>query len=143
MGASAGLTLRNVGGFGIPGGRRRNAAAIDDCTSCAAASSARSSTNWRVMLVDPRALVEVIESRPGMVENCRSRGVATEAAIVSGLAPGSPAFTWIVGKSTLGRSLTGSDRYPATPNATKPDITSVVITGRRIKVSVIFIGVEP
>ena len=47
---------------------------------------------------------------PGMVENCRSSGVATADAMVSGLAPGRPADTEIVGKSTSGRSLTGSAR---------------------------------
>ncbi len=45
-----------------------------------------------------------------MVENCFSSGVATAAAIVSGLAPGRLALTLIVGKSTFGRSLTGSRR---------------------------------
>ena len=40
------------------------------------------------MLVVPCMLVEVIESRPAMVENCRSNGVAIDDAIVSGLAPG-------------------------------------------------------
>jgi hypothetical protein len=45
-----------------------------------------------------------------MVENCFSSGVATEEAMVSGLAPGSLADTWMVGKSTLGRSLTGRRR---------------------------------
>ena len=74
-----------------------------------------------------------------MVENWRSSGVATDAAMVSGLAPGRLAFTWMVGKSTFGRSLTGSARYPATPNSTMPSMTSVVITGRRIKISVMFI----
>src|SRR5689334_9042133 len=101
-----------------------------DCTSCAAASRERSSENWSVMLVDPRELDDVMESRPGMVENWRSSGVATEAAIVSGLAPGRPAFTWMVGKSTLGRSLTGRARYPATPKITNADMTKVVMTGR-------------
>ena len=38
-----------------------------------------------------------IESTPAMVENCFSSGVATEEAIVSGLAPGRFAETWIVG----------------------------------------------
>ena len=52
-------------------------------------------------------LVEVIESRPAMVENCFSSGVATDDAIVSGLAPGREALTTIVGKSTLGRLFTG------------------------------------
>ena len=62
------------------------------------------------MLVWPCKLVEVIWSRPAMVENCRSSGVATDDAIVSGLAPGNEALTTRVGKSTLGRSLTGSIR---------------------------------
>jgi hypothetical protein len=60
------------------------------------------------MVVWPRVLDDVIESRPAMVVNDRSSGVATAAAIVSGLAPGSAAVTESVGKSTLGRSLTGS-----------------------------------
>ena len=47
---------------------------------------------------------------PAIVENCFSSGVATDEAIVSGLAPGRFALTWIVGKSTVGRSLTGSSR---------------------------------
>ena len=80
------------------------------CTSCAAASRLRLRSNCRVMDVMPSDDDEVIESRPAMVENCRSSGVATDEAIVSGLAPGSDALTWIVGKSTFGRSLTGSCR---------------------------------
>ncbi len=47
---------------------------------------------------------------PAMVENCFSSGVATEEAMVSGLAPGSAADTCSVGKSTLGRSATGRPR---------------------------------
>ncbi len=60
-----------------------------------------------VIWVRPSALDDVIESMPAMVENCRSSGVATADAMVSGLAPGRLAVTWMVGKSTLGRSLTG------------------------------------
>ena len=37
-------------------------------------------------------------------------GVATADAMVSGLAPGNPAVTWMVGKSTLGNCATGSCR---------------------------------
>ena len=55
-------------------------------------------------------MVEVIESMPAMVENCFSSGVATAEAIVSGLAPGRLAVTWIVGKSTFGSAFTGSSR---------------------------------
>ena len=70
----------------------------------------RSRVNWSVIEVLPSRLVEVMESRPEMVENWRSRGVATAVAMVSGLAPGRLALTSIVGKSTFGRSLTGSCR---------------------------------
>ena len=47
---------------------------------------------------------------PAIRPNCRSSGVATEEAIVSGLDPGSEAETWIVGKSTCGNDATGKDR---------------------------------
>ena len=53
------------------------------------------------MLVLPVPLDEVIESRPAMVVNWRSSGLATADAIVSGSAPGRPAPTFSVGKSTL------------------------------------------
>jgi hypothetical protein len=86
-----------------------------------------------VMLVTPSALVDVIESMPAMVVNCFSSGVATAAAMVSGLAPGSWAVTWMVGKSTLGRSFTGSRRYAIRPKSRIAAIKSVVSTGRRMK----------
>ena len=63
-----------------------------------------------LMLVMPCELVEVIESMAAIVDSDFSSGVATEAAIVSALAPGSTACTLIVGKSTVGRSATGSRR---------------------------------
>ena len=50
-----------------------------------------------VICESPCALTEDIESMPEMVENCRSNGVATAEAMVSGLAPGRLAETWIVG----------------------------------------------
>ena len=67
----------------------------------------RPRSNCRVMLVEPRLLAEVISVMPAMRPNCRSRGVATEEAMVSGLAPGRPAETWMVGNSTWGRGDTG------------------------------------
>src|SRR5205807_9363721 len=109
MGESAGFTFWNVGGVGICGGSCPPAAVIAACMSRAAPSRLRLRLNWTVMFVDPSELVDVIESMPAMVENCFSSGVATEDAIVSGLAPGRDALTRIVGKSTLGRSLTGSN----------------------------------
>src|SRR3954470_7898435 len=124
MGWSAGFTFLNVGGVGISGGSCPPAAAIADCTSSAAPSRSRLRLNWMVMLVDPSEFVEFIESMPAIVENCFSNGVATDDAIVSGLAPGKLAFTWMVGKSTFGRSLTGNNRYAKTPKMTMAAITS-------------------
>jgi len=110
MGESAGFTLRKEGGVGMSAGNLRWAAAMADWTSWAAASMSRSRENCRVMVLAPWALVEVMESRPAMVENWPSRGVATAAAMVSGAAPGREAETEMVGKSTLGSSETGSPR---------------------------------
>src|SRR6266566_1204187 len=107
----------------MPGGSWRNVLEIADCTSCAAASMLRDSVNCSVMLVPPSVLDDVMASSPAIVENCFSRGVATAAAIVCGLAPGRPAETVIVGKSTFGRSLTGSNRYAIIPNMRMPKIT--------------------
>ena len=68
-----------------------------------------------------------------MVANCFSSGSATAEAMVSGLAPGRPACTWMVGKSTVGRSLTGNNWYDITPNTVMPSMISVVVIGRRMK----------
>src|SRR6266581_9434507 len=97
----------------------------------------RSSENWMVIEVDPSPLDDVMLSMPAMVENCFSSGVATAAAIVSGLAPGRFAFTWIVGKSTVGRSLTARRVYETAPKNRIPIMTSAVMTGLRINSAVI------
>ena len=68
----------------------------------------RERSNCKVMEVEPSPLVEVIWLRSGIAPNCCSSGVATEEAMVSGLAPGNWALTVMVGKSTLGRAATGS-----------------------------------
>src|SRR5262249_14297818 len=120
----------------MPGGSRGAAAEIAAWTSWAAASMFLSRVKTTVIWVMPRALAEVIESMPAIVENCRSRTVATAEAIVSGLAPGRLAATWMTGKSTFGRSLTGSWRYAMAPKMSKAAMTSVVMTGRRMKRSV-------
>ena len=112
-------------------GSWRTAEAIAEFTSWAAASMSRPSANCSVMRVVPWLLTELISSMPGMVENCFSSGVATAEAMVSGLAPGSSALTWMVGKSTLGSVDTGSSRYAAMPKMRIPAITSTVVTGRR------------
>ncbi len=66
------------------------------------------SSNWMVMLVRFSELTEVIWAMPGISENCRSRGVATLEAMVSGLPPGRLACTCTVGKSTFGSAATGN-----------------------------------
>ena len=62
------------------------------------------------MRVRPSADDEFIDEMPAMVDNWRSIGEATDAAIVSGLAPGSVAVIEIVGKSTAGSAETASRR---------------------------------
>jgi len=83
------------------------AALILVCTSLAAPSIFLDRSNCMVMDVEPSELVEVMDAMPSMEENCCSRGVATDEAMVSGSAPGSDAETWMVGKSMLGISLMG------------------------------------
>ena len=79
------------------------------CTSTAAPSRLWLRSNSSVIRVAPSEFTEVIEFSPAIVENWFSKGVATAAAIVSGLAPGRLAVTRSVGKSMFGRSLTGKD----------------------------------
>jgi hypothetical protein len=59
--------------------------------------------------------------------------------MVSGLAPGKPAFTEMVGNSTCGSGDTGSSRYAAAPANVIATTRSVVATGFRMKGSAIFI----
>ncbi len=58
----------------------------------------------------PDVLFDVISDTPAMRASRRSNGVATEAAMVSGLAPGSDALTRMVGNSTCGSGATGRKR---------------------------------
>ena len=102
MGWSAGLTFCTEGGAGIlrPAAHHGGDGGLRVFRD--AASILRSSTNCMVMLVLPRTLEEVIESRPGTVENWRSRMVAHGSGHgLPGLAPGRLAWTWRVGKSML------------------------------------------
>ncbi len=107
IGASAGLTRRIVGCAGRLVGNCALAALIAACTCSKSESMLWPSWNCSVMLVVPSELVEVIWLIPGISENCRSSGVATLDAIVSGLAPGRLVLTCSVGKSTLGSGATG------------------------------------
>src|SRR3981081_2742561 len=89
-------------------------------------------SNWMVMTLLPGDELDDIEEMPAMVESCRSIMPATDAAMVSALAPGRVAATAMVGKTTRGSAETGSSRKPNTPNAIIDAVISVVITGRRM-----------
>ena len=132
MGASAGFTFRYDGLFGRFAGSWPRAALIAACTSRAAASMLRSRSNCSVIEVDPSELVDVISVTPAMRPNWRSSGVATDDAMVSGLAPGSPALTESSGTppaAAAKRAGTVGDA-PARAMAT---VRSVVADGRSMK----------
>src|ERR1700761_2628777 len=102
-------------------------------TSRAAASIWRLRANCRVTLVLPSELDDVISVMPAMWPNCRSRGVATEDAMICALAPGRLAETEIVGKSTCGSGETGSTLNAIPPAIAIATVSRVVATGRLIK----------
>src|SRR3954467_7412760 len=106
-GAAAGLTLRKIGKVGRAPGRAATAALRAAWTSRAALSILRERSNCTAMLVEPRALVEVISVNPAISPMRRSSGAATVAAMVDGSAPGRLAITRMVGDSTGGRLATG------------------------------------
>src|SRR5579863_7071584 len=110
------------------------------CTSRAAASMSRFKSNCRVTLVDPRELEEVISVTAAIRPNWRSSGVATEDAIVAGLAPGKDALTEMVGNSTSGSGETGSRRYAVTPARVMAATRSVVAIGLRMNGSEMFMA---
>ena len=73
----------------------------------------------------------MISLTPAMVPSARSSGVATDDAIVSGLAPGRLAVTMMAGKSTCGSGDTGSVVNATAPASTIDRLSSVVVTRRR------------
>src|ERR1700759_3069432 len=85
------------------------------------------------MLVLPTLLREGMSSTSGMAPRCRSRGVATELAMTSGLAPGSDAVTKIAGASILGRGATGRSPKAAMPHKAAPNVNRIVATALRIR----------
>src|SRR5258708_4273495 len=113
------------------------------CTSRAAPSMLRLRSNWRTMLVEPSCLVEVIWFMPAMRPNCRSSGVATADAIVSGLAPGKPADTEMTGNSTCGRGATGRNLNANAPESSSAAASNEVPTGRLMKGAEIFMTSVP
>src|SRR5580698_6454487 len=99
IGESAGLIFRQLGFCGKLVGNWPRAALIAACTSRAEASMLRLRSNCMVIEQLPSELDEVISLRPAIRPNWRSSGVATEDAMVSGLAPGNAAETMMVGNS--------------------------------------------
>src|SRR5580658_5389250 len=95
------------------------------------------------MLVLPNWLTDVICVMPAMRPNMRSSGVATEEAIVSGLAPGRLANTLMVGYSTSGRGATGIWGKATPPASNKATVSSEVAMGRSIKGADMFTGFNP
>src|SRR6185312_10636251 len=108
MGCAAGLYLRAWGGFRSEEGRSTRAASIAACTSRRAPSMLRLMSNCRVTLVEPTREEDVISVTSAMAPRCRSKGVATEVDMVTGLAPERLAVTLMVGRSVLGIGDTGS-----------------------------------
>src|SRR5271154_607131 len=133
IGASAGFTLRYQGLPGRYDGNWLRAALMAACTSRAAASMFRLRSNCRTIPVEPNWLTEVIWLMPAIRPNCRSSGVATAEAMVSGLAPGRLADTWITGNSTWGRAATGRKLNASTPDISSAKVNSDVPIGRLIK----------
>src|SRR3954454_3353663 len=129
IGESAGFTLRYVGLLWSVVGRKPLAALIAASTSRAAASMFRLKSNCNVTFVWPKLLDEVISVTPAIRPNCRSRGVATEDAMISGLAPAMAACTETVGKSTCGNGETGSNRNATAPANATAAVRRVVATG--------------
>ena len=73
-----------------------------------------------------------------MAPRCRSSGVATLVAMVSGLAPAMVAVTEMVGMSILGSGETGSRKKAPAPASARPADRSVVAMGRRMKIAGMF-----
>src|SRR6185437_10314490 len=110
-----------------------------DSTSLSAPWMSRSRSKIRMMRALPSELCEVISSTPAMALRCRSSGVVTLVATVSGLAPGSCAMTTMAGKSTVGMDPSGKRKYAASPTSATPIDSSVVATGLRTKGREMFI----
>src|SRR5580700_7135120 len=85
-----------------------------------------------VIEVVPSVLDEVISVTPAIWPNCRSSGVATEEAMICALAPGRPAETEMVGKSTWGSGETGNTLKAIPPAIAIAAVSRVVATGRRM-----------
>ncbi len=77
---------------------------------------------------------------PAMRPNMRSSGVATEEAIVSGLAPGRLVNTMMTGYSTSGRGATGMCGNATAPASNNATVSNDVAMGRSMNGADIFTG---
>src|SRR3546814_902083 len=116
------------------------AALMAACTSRAALLMSRSRSNIKEMRVDPSELRELISLSPAIEPSDCSSGVATLEAMVSGLAPAMLADTEIIGKSTCGKGDTGRKTKASPPDNTMARHSSVVATGRTMKMEKNLIG---
>ena len=90
----------------------------------------RESSNCSTTRVEPSELELVISVTPAIRPRLRSRGAATVAAMVSGLAPGRLAETMMVGNSTCGSGATGRRVKASAPASASPSASRVSATGR-------------
>src|SRR6516162_5168395 len=75
---------------------------------------------------------------PAIRPNWRSSGEATDDAMVSGLAPGRLAETWMTGNSTWGSGATGRKLKASAPDSNRAAVSSEVPTGLLMKGAEIF-----
>src|SRR5262249_34080828 len=87
------------------------------------------------MFVVPVALVDAMSATSAIWLRCRSSGVATLVAMISGLAPGIEADTEIAGKSVFGNGATGRSEKASMPASAIARVSRVVATGRLMKVA--------
>ena len=117
----------------MPEGSWLRAALMAACTSRAASSTLRFRSNSSVTLVAPWLLLDWMRATPAMLPSARSSGPATVAAMLSGLAPGRLARTWITGKSTRGSGATGNRRSASRPASSTAMASMALATGRWMK----------
>src|SRR5579871_6912375 len=89
--------------------------------------------NWSEIRVLPAELCDVISLTSAMEPRCRSRGVATLVAMVSGLVPGMFAVTEMAGKSVFGRGATGRRKKATMPASATPAVNRDVAIGLEMK----------
>ena len=95
-------------------------------------------SNWTTTSLTPSVLSDVNWVMPEIWENWRSSGAATDAAMVSALAPARNAVTWTVGKSICGKEATGRNGNAVSPTNAMAAVSSEVATGRWMNGSEMF-----